>query len=1508
MPQQAPDRLPADFFDKQDAPDRLPANFFDAKPEYRGMAELKDTGRLPDVKTGAYKYGGKPGSKEGTDCSGGMCVIGASLGVTLPRTAKAQFEDKRAKSVDPKNLQPGDLVFFNSPGPSGWHVGMYKGNGKFVHQSSDKKPDLSEGDLASHIKKYGFKGAKRYEDLAAKILGGTHVGNQPIVKPQEAPKPTTLKEVIEAAKPKPVVQRGMGELRAISEPVPQAGVGAEVADPEGTLAQKQQYWKQFAPPGRETGLENVQLPPSSKMAQPTNTAGPIEKTWARQPEEKDAQYAQRISHNILNNLATGFRSLHPAAVIASMSGGNDDQMKAVHDAIVQTDPTGETIRQGMAGLVMQATDIPLDLQVMFGPDATPEERAKALVNTAINVGAVNPLKFAGLAWKTVSRGIMLGKDVAQASAAFEKALDALHYTPEQKAAFGKELTRLTESSSKGEMPKFDLSAPAKPAETPKAVTPPKTPEAPSPASTKGVAPKTPKPKAPAVAKAESELEALRQAMIQADAKPTIRRPRSKKSGAVEIPGLTPERAAYFAKWVEVKGLQGREAVREFLNHVINDLKQKPGQWKAALDAWADSIDPTNAKNFTEANRPNKTGLANRVQDAEAIGGIINEVEKTKGTSRNVWQEKGKQAVDGGLDFHDLANKVGDGSEELTGLKAGALLEGKRRLQLDLNQAQARLDDAIRRKEGVAAAKADVAAKQAIIDDYLQKVQSGKGRWSDVGRALQAGTELDTGNYAEVLEAFERAAGRRATTRESEAIAADVKKITDEVRKAVPDYDPAKETVQQALDRTVAQNVKRTKAQGMARRIAAEMKSGAARDKTVVLKERADEFAHLKAILSPAKFADRMGAVGGAFQGAIEITSEALASIKKIIALSIEASKLDDVEAFVPAELKRILKDATGKTASDSDVEEILARMYDDTSRTPKDVQAEAVKTRKASQKVAEAEREPTVKKIKSAVESLDGNDARQRAAKTRLENILKRLQEQKEGKFRDIKAKRESPSPQFDDLREEIKSIRKSLALEDRLYTLEDRLRKGEFKGPDRKTTILTREQEDQALRVRLMERAVRRRLAEADIHVLAKHLGGAAQNIRGLLLGSDLGIVLRQGLFSLSRPATMLEGIKKMAWTMFSEENFVRHLDELNFRRVNGQLAANARRKAGLQLSAELIHDEELVAANILKRIPFIGPKIAGSLERAQISFINQVRADLFDSMLKKAGITEKDLAARAQFINAATGRSNAKQINHAWQVVLTSPRYERSRWELIGQAIKNPLMLRNAGARANFQDMIVTAAELYGLMRVAELTLGYKLDIDPKSTDFLKMRKGDEVWDVTAGMAPRLRDLYRIVFLIDKTTKDPSTTKKNLEDVAKIALKGIIRPISPGVKVPVTQAFYKAQRDKGVPESQLRDFFSGYVADEDDKGLQSIAPLVYQSFMKALKEEESVGAGLWAAGREFAGTSVSRYPKSNIPFGTDYRPKKSDAEKNIDKLMGGAKTKAPDPDALIRKLTAPK
>lgn len=101
-----------------------------------------------------YHYGGQ--SPGGFDCSGLVWYSYKKVGVKTARTSKDLR--KQAKKISRKKMRAGDLVFFK-----GWvrtgHVGMYLGNGRFVHApSSGKKVKvdrLDNGYWHDHFKSAG---------------------------------------------------------------------------------------------------------------------------------------------------------------------------------------------------------------------------------------------------------------------------------------------------------------------------------------------------------------------------------------------------------------------------------------------------------------------------------------------------------------------------------------------------------------------------------------------------------------------------------------------------------------------------------------------------------------------------------------------------------------------------------------------------------------------------------------------------------------------------------------------------------------------------------------------------------------------------------------------------------------------------------------------------------------------------------------------------------------------------------------------------------------------------------------------------------------------------------------------------------------------------------------------------------------------------------------------------------------------------------------------------------
>jgi len=96
--------------------------------------------RTADVVLAAMNFIGLPyregdgNDRRGFDCSGfTRHIFALSLGLVLPRSADAQATASGLAPVEKADLQPGDLVFFNTLKRSFSHVGIYIGDGRFIH-------------------------------------------------------------------------------------------------------------------------------------------------------------------------------------------------------------------------------------------------------------------------------------------------------------------------------------------------------------------------------------------------------------------------------------------------------------------------------------------------------------------------------------------------------------------------------------------------------------------------------------------------------------------------------------------------------------------------------------------------------------------------------------------------------------------------------------------------------------------------------------------------------------------------------------------------------------------------------------------------------------------------------------------------------------------------------------------------------------------------------------------------------------------------------------------------------------------------------------------------------------------------------------------------------------------------------------------------------------------------------------------------------------------------------
>jgi len=112
-----------------------------------------------------YRRGGS--SDEGFDCSGfTRHIFELSLGLVLPRRADQQAQQAGLLQVSREQLRPGDLVFFDTMRRAFSHVGIYIGEGRFIHAP---KPgaEVRIEDMRKAYWERRFNGARRADAAPA---------------------------------------------------------------------------------------------------------------------------------------------------------------------------------------------------------------------------------------------------------------------------------------------------------------------------------------------------------------------------------------------------------------------------------------------------------------------------------------------------------------------------------------------------------------------------------------------------------------------------------------------------------------------------------------------------------------------------------------------------------------------------------------------------------------------------------------------------------------------------------------------------------------------------------------------------------------------------------------------------------------------------------------------------------------------------------------------------------------------------------------------------------------------------------------------------------------------------------------------------------------------------------------------------------------------------------------------------------------------------------------------
>lgn len=284
-------------------------------------------------------------------------------------------------------------------------------------------------------------------------------------------------------------------------------------------------------------------------------------------------------------------------------------------------------------------------------------------------------------------------------------------------------------------------------------------------------------------------------------------------------------------------------------------------------------------------------------------------------------------------------------------------------------------------------------------------------------------------------------------------------------------------------------------------------------------------------------------------------------------------------------------------------------------------------------------------------------------------------------------------------LRQSDPAIRKKY--EAQIVNLTDRLEHGTFDIPAPKTRPpLSREAERLEFQVDKLKGEIRQRIRDARPRsVFSKGVGGL-NDLTRVMLGGDLGMVLRQGgPLTIANPERVPAAARDLVRAFKSEESAFKARQEIDARENAPKYAA-----ANLQFtdSSGLGKREEGFLGRVVGKVPGFS-----HLERAQVAYLNRLRADVFDSMERSWGqdgvFTHDQAKAIADYINTATGRADLGRFEPAAEALNTAflaPKLAISRFQLVaGKPLwKGDTVTRKAIA-AQYGRYLTGAAAIYGL-----------------------------------------------------------------------------------------------------------------------------------------------------------------------------------------------------------------
>jgi len=394
---------------------------------------------------------------------------------------------------------------------------------------------------------------------------------------------------------------------------------------------------------------------------------------------------------------------------------------------------------------------------------------------------------------------------------------------------------------------------------------------------------------------------------------------------------------------------------------------------------------------------------------------------------------------------------------------------------------------------------------------------------------------------------------------------------------------------------------------------------------------------------------------------------------------------------------------------------------------------------------------------------------------------------------------------------------------------------------------------------ISLLEKAFGADLASALMSrgTLGSRIGTMALNIvnlpKAVVASFDLSAPLRQGaLLFWGQPKQSLPA----TWAMikaFGSGRYSQAIDQA----IETSKYAELRRQAGLyiaplqEVAGKLRGMEEAFMTKFAKYIPGIRQS-----ERAYITFLNKLRADVFDhyaSLWEGTGKTMKDYQALAHAINIMTGRGDLGTLSGqgAWlNAAFFSPRFIMSRVQFPVEFIRTTPAVRMIMAR---NTVAFVAANLVmgslAYLATKNSKTPASMELDPRSSDFMKIKIGNTRLDFWGGFQPYVRVVAQLITAMRKSSTTGKFIESNRYNILETFLRGKASP------------FGGLVMDMLKGETYLGEEYTS--ANAGQIAYEKLTPMFVQDLVDAINDSGMVGGimaipGLFGAGvQTYGGTA---------------------------------------------------